>query len=182
MFVQIRDVALSGFFFVLYNLGAGARSLDALRFGQPASLGRDWQPLGLLLRLSLGAVFLIGGFLAGFGQITTFWMPGMLLAIIGLGLVAGVGARYFALAAAGVLLWFMLAKLGGATGVIGYLNSIKREFALLAAAGVLAAVDGGRLFALDRAWPALKGGLAAYLGAGRRGPSASAAGMDRAGT
>ncbi len=182
MLVQIRDIALSGLFFVLYNLGAGARSLDAMLFGRPASLGRDWQPLGLLLRLSLGAVFLIGGFFAGFGKITTFGMPGVLLAIIGLGLVAGVGTRYFAVAAAGVLLWFMLAKLGSANGVIGYLNSVKREFALLAAAGVLAAVDGGRLFALDRAWPALREGSAAYLGAGRRRPSASTAGMDQART
>jgi hypothetical protein len=80
--------------------------------------------------------------------------------------VAGVGARYFALAAAFVLVWFMLSKLTGASGVIGYLNSVKREFALLAAAGVLAAVDGGRLFALDRAWPALRDGFYAYVHAG----------------
>ncbi|MPZ32805.1 MAG: DoxX family membrane protein [Rhodospirillales bacterium] len=171
MFVQIRDIALSGFFFVLYNLGAGARSLDALRFGRPASLGRDWEPLGLVLRLSLGAVFLIGGFFAGFSKIATFGMPGVLLAVIGLGLVAGVGTRYFALAAVGVLVWFITAKLAGAGSAIGYLNSVKREFALLAAAGVLAAVDGGRLFALDRAWPALREGLATYLGGARRPPA-----------
>lgn len=171
LFVQIRDIALSGFFFVLYNLGAGARSLDALRFGRPASLGRDWEPLGLVLRLSLGAVFVIGGFFAGFSKIATFGMPGVLLAVIGLGLVAGVGTRYFALAAAGVLVWFITAKLAGASGVIGYLNSVKREFALLVAAGVLAAVEGGRLFALDRAWPALREGLATYLGGARRPPA-----------
>jgi uncharacterized membrane protein YphA (DoxX/SURF4 family) len=179
MFVQIRDIALSGFFFVLYNLGAGARSLDALHFGRPASLGRDWEPLGLLLRLSLGAVFLIGGLFAGFSKIATFGMPGVLLAVIGLGLVAGVGTRYFALAAAGVLVWFITAKLAGASSAVGYLNSVKREFALLAAAGVLAAVDGGRLFALDRAWPALRQGLATYLGGARR-PPAGVVGADKA--
>ena len=124
-----------------------------------------------MLRLSLGAVFLIGGFFAGFSKIATFGMPGVLLAVIGLGLVAGVGTRYFALAAAGVLVWFITAKLAGASGVIGYLNSVKREFALLVAAGVLAAVEGGRLFALDRAWPALREGLATYLGGARRPPA-----------
>lgn len=163
MFVQVRDIALSGFFVVLYCLGAGARSLDALRFGQPAALGRDWEPLGLLLRLSLGVVFLIGGFFAGFSNITTFGMPGILLIVIGLGVVAGVGTRYFALAAAAVLVWFMATKLAGASGVVGYLNSVKREFALLAAAGILVAVDGGRPFALDKLWAALQEGLGIYL-------------------
>ena len=84
-FVQIRDIALSGFFFVLYNLGSGARSLDVARYGLPETLGRDWNMAGLLLRLSLGIVFLIGGAFAGFNNITTFGMPGALLAVIGLG-------------------------------------------------------------------------------------------------
>lgn len=91
-------------------------------------------------------------------------MPGLLLTAIGIGLVAGVGVRYFALAAAAVLVWFMLSKIAGATGIVAYLNSIKREFALLAGAAVLAAVGGGRLFAVDKAIQSLRENLSVYLG------------------
>ncbi len=163
--VQIRDIALSGFFFVLYNLGSGAASLDARYFGLPRAHERDWAPLGLLLRLSLASVFLVGGGFAGFSGIASFGMPGWLLAALGLGLAGGVGVRYFALAAAGLLLWFMATKLGGASGIVAYLNAVKREFALLAAAGVLAALDGGRLFAVDKALGGLRHGLSRYFGA-----------------
>jgi uncharacterized membrane protein YphA (DoxX/SURF4 family) len=165
--VQIRDIALSGFFFVLYNLGPGHWSLDANRYGLPSALGRDWDPLGLLLRLSLASVFLVGGLFAGFNKITTFGMPGLLLTAIGLGLIAGVGVRYFALAAAAVVVWFMLSKIAGASGIVGYLNSVKREFALLAGAAVLAAADGGRLFAIDKAVRSVRECLSVYLGKGR---------------
>ncbi len=149
--VQVRDIALSGFFFVLYNLGSGAFSLDGTRFGLPESMEREWDPLGLLLRLSLAAVFIIGGFFAGYSKIVTFGMPAVSLAAIGIGLAAGIGVRFFAAAACAVLLWFLAAKIGAAPGVIGYFNSVKREFALLAAAGVLTAVGGGRLFVIGHA-------------------------------
>jgi len=157
-FVQIRDIALSGFFFALYNIGPGARSLDAGRFGLPETLRADWDQMALLIRLSLGIVFLVGGFFAGYDNIASYGMPGVLLVAIGVGLVAGVGARWFALAAAAVLLWFMLSKLIGAAGVIAYFNAVKRELALFAAAGVLVAAAGGRLFTLDKAL----GGFAAW--------------------
>jgi uncharacterized membrane protein YphA (DoxX/SURF4 family) len=162
--VQIRDIALSGFFIVLYNLGPGARSLDAEVFGVPATNERDWEPLGLLLRLSLGVVFLVGGLFAGYSKIMTFGMPGPLLALIGLGLAAGLGVRWVAAAAGAVLLWYMATKLVGAAGVVGYLNSVKREFALLAGAAILAVAGGGRLFAIDRALPALRAWSRTYLG------------------
>lgn len=173
-FVQIRDIALSGFFFALYNLGPGALGLDSNRYGLPPSLGRDWAPLGLLLRMSLGAVFLIGGFFSGFSKIATFDMPAVLLVMIGLGLVGGVGTRLFAAAAAAILLWFMATKLSGATTVIGYLNAVKREFAMLAVSGALAAVGGGNLFAIDRTFAAFGCWWSVYLGNGR---SRAAAGM-----
>lgn len=166
--VQIRDIALSGFFFVLYNLGSGAQSLDARRYGLPSALERDWQPLGLLLRISLAAVFLVGGFFAGFNRITTFGMPDLLLIALGIGLMGGVGVRYFALIAAGVLLWFMATKIADASSVIGYLNSVKREFALLAGAGVLSAVGGGRLFAVDAAIDGLRNSFGIYFKRDRR--------------
>lgn len=167
--VQIRDIALSGFFFVLYNLGPGTWSLDARRFGLPAALSRNWDPLALLLRLSLASVFLVGGFFHGFDKITSYGMPAVLLAAIGLGLLAGLGVRYFAMAAGLVLVVVIAGKLPDATSVIGYFNSVKREFGLLAAAGVLAVLSGGRLFALDRGLAALPVALKRYL----RGPSAS---------
>lgn len=162
-FVQIRDIALSGFFFALYSLGAGSHSLDASWYRMPTALGRPWEPLALLLRLSLGSVFVIGGFFAGYDNVATFGAPGVLLAGIGVGLIAGVGARVFAVAAAGVLLWFMAVKLLGATGVIGFFNAVKREFALLSVAGVIAAAGGGRLFTLDRAIPALQAWWRRYI-------------------
>ena len=105
----------------------------------------------MLLRLSLAAVFAIGGFFAGYGKIVTFGMPAVSLAAIGIGLAAGIGVRFFAAAACAVLLWFLAAKIGAAPAVIGYFNSVKREFALLAAAGVLTAVGGGRLFVIGHA-------------------------------
>lgn len=161
-FVQIRDIALSGFFFVLYNLGPGAKSLDHARYGLPETLGRDWEPLALLMRLSLGAAFVVGGLFAGYDNIVTWGMPGLLLTIIGAGLIAGVGTRWFGLAAAAVMLWFMVAKLPGASGVIGWFNAVKREFASLAAAGVVASAGGGRMFTVDKSLDALSAWWATY--------------------
>ena len=169
LFVQVRDIALSGFFFVLYNLGAGAWSLDARRFALPAALGRDWEPLGLLLRLSLGVVFIVGGFFHGFSKIASFGMPAVLLAVIGLGLLSGIGVRWFAAAAGIVLLVYMVGKLPDASSVIGYFNSVKREFGLFAAAGVLTILNGGRLFAVDRGFAELRALTRLYL----RGPKES---------
>lgn len=150
-FVQMRDIALSGFFFVLYNLGPGAMSLDHARFGLAPSLGRDWEPLGLLLRLSLGMAFLIGGLFAGYDNIATWGMPGIVLVVIGAGLIGGVEVRWFALAAAAGMIWFMLVKLAGAASAIAWFNAVKREFAILAAAGTIAWAGGGRMFTLDKA-------------------------------
>jgi hypothetical protein len=57
-FVQIRDITLSGLFVALYNLAPGAWGMDASRYSQPETLGRDWEPLVLRIRLSLGASLL----------------------------------------------------------------------------------------------------------------------------
>jgi len=162
LLVQVRDVALSGFFFVLYNLGAGARSIDSARYGMPQALGRDWDNLGLVLRLSLGVVFVVGGLFHGFSKIPTFDMPALVLILVGLGLLAGIGVRVFAAAAAVALVVFMGGKLDGAASVIGYFNSIKREFALLAAAGVLIVLSADRTFAIDTMARATWDGLKRY--------------------
>jgi len=161
--VQIRDIALSGFFLVLYNLGAGRASLDAGYFNLPAAMGRDWNPLGLLLRVSLGISFLVGGLFHGFNNITTFGMPALILLPIGLLLIVGTGERYAAMAGVAVLLWFMAAKIPDSTALIGYLNAVKREFALAAAATVVAVAGGGTLFTLARIGAALGDGLRAYF-------------------
>ena len=186
-FVQIRDIALSGFFFVLYNLGPGARSLDSRRYALPETLGRDWEPLGLLLRLSLGIAFLVGGLFAGYDNVVTWGVPGIVLAVIGAGLIAGVEVRWFALAAAAVLVWFMLVKLAGAAGVIAWFNAVKREFAILAPAGTIAWAGGGRMFTLDKALDAVADWWGIYGGGGRRpvasaSPASFRAGASRSGT
>ncbi len=146
LFVQIRDVALSALFVVLYLLGAGARSVDATRLGRPTALGRSWDPLGLVMRLSLGLLFAVGGFFNGFHKVPTFGASAELLAIIGLGLIAGVYTRALALAALGVVAWYMIGKISGASGLLGYANSVKREVAFVAAFGALAWAGGGALF------------------------------------
>lgn len=153
MFVQMRDITLSGLFIVLYNLGAGRASIDAIYRGQPALLERDWETLGALLRWSLALVFIIGGLFHGYPKIAGFGAPGLILAVIGLGLASGYGTRVFAAAACAVLLWYMVTKLGGATSVLGFFNSIKRELGLLAGAAVVAHAGGGRLFTIDQLLP-----------------------------
>lgn len=154
LFVQIRDVALSGLFIVLYNLGPGARSIDADRLGAPAALGRGWDPLGLVLRLSLALVFLVGGFFHGYAKIVTFDAAGILLVIVGLGLAAGVWVRSFAIGALIILAWYMIGKLGAAGDLLGYLNAVKREFAFVAAGAALAVMGGGAHFTLPSIYEA----------------------------
>lgn len=151
MFVQIRDIALSGLFVALYNLGSGSASVDARR-GQGQVDARDWDALAALMRWSLALAFIIGGLFHGFPKIASFATPGIILAVIGLGLAAGYGTRVFAGAACAVLLYYMATKLGAASGVLGYFNSIKRELGLLAGAAVIAHAGGGCYFTVDQVW------------------------------
>ncbi len=144
LFVQVRDITLSGVMFVLYNLGAGRASLDH-RFNQYSSGIQDWDKLGLLLRLSLGVCLLVGGFFAGFANIQSFKVPGLLLIVSGLLLVfgsprvvAGAGAAVMA-----IMVWYIVQKLNLDKSVIANLNGVKREFALLAMAWVLVRLGGG---------------------------------------
>jgi len=163
MLVQIRDIGLSGLFFVLYQLGAGQASLDAALFRLPAQRALNWDGAALLLRLSLGVVLLAAGVFHGYAKVSTFGMPAWALIPVGLGLIAGVQARWFGAAAALMMLVYMGQKLGGASSLLGYLNSVKREFGFLAAGACLALVGGGQAWRLDRAPAALKRSLRVYL-------------------
>ncbi|MBX2856446.1 MAG: DoxX family protein [Rhodobacteraceae bacterium] len=158
MFVQIRDIALSGLFVVLYLLGSGERSLDAAWLRRPMAQGVDWEPLGLLIRWSLGLMLLIGGLFNGYHKVPTFGASGEVLALIGLGLIAGVYTRAFALAAFAVIAWYMLGKIAGASDLLGYANSVKREIALVAGALALAISGGGARFTVFSIWAEAEAG------------------------
>jgi len=148
LLVQIRDVALSGLMFVLFNLGSGRFSVDALRSKKqgPRLDSVNWDAFALLTRLSLAAPLLVGGFFAGMSNIQSFSVYPWLLVILGLLLVAGVGVRAVAIAVALAMLWFMVGKFSIDKTLIANLNGFKREFALLAASLVLIVYGGGNKF------------------------------------
>lgn len=148
LLVMIRDVALSGMMFTLYNLGPGSLSLDGRIFGHDAFKPKaDWDSLGLLLRLSLGFVFVVGGFFYGLSNIKTFAPPWILLPI-GFLLVEGKLAKYAAYASAIVIIWYMITHVSLDKSLIANMNGIKREFALFAAGIVLSQLGGGTLFTI----------------------------------
>ena len=152
-FVQIRDITLSGFMFVLYNLGSGTRSLDARRQGL-SILPSDWESLGLLLRFSLAMSFIVGGFFGSYAYVNNFavWQP--IIALLGLALLFG-NATTIRLAGAAtvlVMLWYAAQKLNADKSLIGNLNGFKREFALCAAGAVLALFGGGERMNAQDLW------------------------------
>ncbi len=147
LLVQIRDVGLSGMFLVLFHLGSGAQSLDRKLFGRGGARPQtDWDIYGLLLRLSVAVVFLVGGFFAGYGHIKSFVpIPGLLI-LVGLLLASGHLVRVVALAAFLIVAWYCMGKFSVDTTFWNNLNAIKREIAFLGAAAVLVVVGGGRGF------------------------------------
>lgn len=93
--VQIRDIALSGMMFVLFNLGSGAYSLDGrFGFGDTDRAQPSWDNLGLLLRLSIAAILIVGGVFAGGDHIPTFATPRWILIILGILIAGGHGLRW----------------------------------------------------------------------------------------
>ncbi|MEM9495913.1 MAG: DoxX family protein [Pseudomonadota bacterium] len=147
LLVQIRDVGLSGIFFVLLNMGSGAFSLDRRLFNRGAPPSHmNWNAYGLLLRLSVASVFIVGGFFAGYDHIKSFIDAPIVLIGVGLLLASGYGARIAATAALAIIAWYSIGKLNADASLWGNLNAIKREIGYLAALGVLAIYQGGRAF------------------------------------
>ncbi len=138
MFVQMRDIALSGLMFVLYQLGSGQFSVDnKLLKNEVTSTDESWNSLGLLLRLSIAAPLVIGGLFGSFEKISTFATPQFLLFIVGVLFILGVQVRLAAVVFAGILLWYMFYKLNLDKSLIANLNAFKREFAFFAASIVV---------------------------------------------
>lgn len=148
LFVQARDIALSGLMFVLFNLGSGRFSVDRLmgKHLPPLTNTVSFDALALLARLSLAAPLLIGGFFAGMSNIQSFAIPGIVLIIMGMGVLSGIGLRALALAAMAGMFWYMLTKLSIEKSLIANLNGFKREFALAAGFGILAWYGGGNRY------------------------------------
>ncbi len=147
LLVQIRDVGLSGMFFVLFHLGSGTGALDRQLFNRgSAEPITDWNHFGLLLRLSVAVVFLVGGFFAGYGHIKTFVPYPALLILVGILLASGHLVRVAATAAFLIVAWYCVGKISLDATLWNNLNAIKRELAYLAATAVLVGVGGGQAF------------------------------------
>jgi len=147
MFVQIRDIALSGFMFALLAIGSGRFSLDSviLRNGVNSE-NINWNSYGLLLRLSLAAPLIIGGLFGGYANIATYATFQPLLLILGVLLIIGVKVREAAIAVVLVMLWFIASKISLDKSMIANLNGFKREFAMLGVGIVLMARGGGTAY------------------------------------
>ena len=144
MLVQIRDIALSGMMFALYNLGPGSYSIDEkyLRVA-PINVNMNWDAVGLLLRLSLAIPLGIGAVFFSMPNIQTFATAPWILLIIAILLAGGIGLRYVGIALALVMLWYMAYKLNMDKSLIANLNGFKREFAFIAGGIVLSIFGGG---------------------------------------
>lgn len=149
LLVLVRDVGLSGLFFGLFMIGAGRYSADKRLFGDKATRNAlDWGPVGLLVRLSVALPLLVGGAFHGLANIQSFGMPAWLLVLLAGALLLNVGVRWAGAVTAAVMAWLILTDFDLARSVIANMNAVKREYAFFAAAIVLAACGGGRLFSV----------------------------------
>ncbi len=147
--VQIRDITLSGMMFVLFNLGSGRFSLDERLFGSESTAAKaDWESLGLLLRLSIAATFVVAGAFAGLGGIQDFGLASVILVAIGVSLATGVGARLAALVLILAMVWFIARKIDLDRSLIANLNGFKRELAFIAGGLVLTLKGAGNRFTI----------------------------------
>lgn len=147
MLVQIRDIALSGLMAMLFMLGSGAWSLDQRLFGERTTARTlNWETLGLLTRLALAAPMIVGGLFAVTGAVPTFSTYPLILLVLGVMLVIGTGVRFAGAAVALIMLWQMGVAMELGASLLDNINSVKREFALLAAGIILAILGSGGRF------------------------------------
>ena len=147
MFVQIRDIALSGIFFALLAIGSGRFSIDSVILRNGVNTENvNWNNMGLLLRLSLAAPLIIGGMFGDYANIATYATFQPLLVVLGVLLIIGVRVREAAIAVFLVMLWFIASKISLDKSLIANLNGFKREFAMLGVSIVLLARGGGTAY------------------------------------
>lgn len=149
LLVQIRDVSLSGMFFVLLALGSGYYSVDQKflrRGGSPMDI--NWQSYGLLLRLSVAITFIVGGAFAGYDHIKAFVNVPILLLAIGLVMASGHLVRVAGALALLVVAWYCVGKFSFDASLWNNLNSVKREIAFISGSIVLVLFTGGSAFQL----------------------------------
>lgn len=155
LIVQIRDIGLSGMCFVLAAAGSGKWSLDASimkRGGRPLPL--NWSVFGLLLRLSVAAVFIAGGAFFGLDHVKSWSSLPVLLLAIGLVMASGHGVRLAAGAALAVVLVYCLNAINLDKTLWDNFNAVKREIAFIAAALVLLRFSGGPAFRVSKLFEA----------------------------
>jgi len=135
---------MSGCAFVLFRLGSGSYSLDEKLFhrGQITEDKVDWEYGDLWLRLSLGVVFIVGALFHGLPYIKSFIPVPFILFIVGVFLFSGHFSKYVGGVTFLIILYYsVMAFIGKAskpdTGFWDWMNSIKREFVLLAASSLL---------------------------------------------
>lgn len=147
LLVQIRDIALSGLMFTLFNLGAGKFSLERNFFGG-ATLRENlnWNALGLLLRLALALPLLVGGFFIGYDHIQSFASPAWVIIPLGFLIVFSVTPKITGTIFATLMVYFIVTKIGFDKSLVANLNGFKRELALFAGALVFAFLGGGEKF------------------------------------
>jgi len=149
LLVLARDIGLSGLFFTLFLVGSGSQSVDRRIFGSAVTRRTlNWDAPGLLLRLSLGFPLLVGGLFHGSGHIATWGTPAWVLVPVALALLLNVGARWAGGAVVLIMAWFLVSSFGLDRSLIANMNAVKREYAFLAAAMILALCGGGRLFSV----------------------------------
>ncbi len=151
MFVQIRDIALSGLFILLYNLGSGRHSIDEMlgtgKVIRANAAHKYWNEMGLLLRVSMALPFLIAGFFHGLDNIQTFKLPAIVACLLGLAILFGIQMRLVGFIVVLAMLFFILQKINLDKSLIANLNGFKREFAFLAAGFLMFHAGGGTHYA-----------------------------------
>lgn len=147
MLVMIRDIALSGMMFALYNIGSGLYSIDNKYFAKCSCLtlreNINWDSLALLIRLSLGVVLIVGGLFSGLDHIQSFKTSALILTVLGFAIIF-LDIKYLGYGLAALFLYYLVMKINFDKSIISYLNSVKRELALLAGALVLGYLGSGK--------------------------------------